>query len=35
LRSFGKLNPDHVPIAEIARHRKIAAALVEKVGFDR
>ena len=33
--SFGKLNPDNVPIAEIARHRKIAAALVEKVGFDR
>jgi iron(III) transport system substrate-binding protein len=33
--SFGKLNPDNVPIAEIARHRKTAAALVEKVGFDR
>ena len=35
IASFGELKRDPLPIAEIARHRKIAADLVEKVGFDR
>jgi len=33
--SFGKLTPDTLPIAEIAKHRKTASELVDKVGFDR
>jgi iron(III) transport system substrate-binding protein len=33
--SFGKLKPDTKPIAEIAKHRKAASQLVDKVGFDQ
>ena len=33
--SFGKLKPDAKPIAEIAKHRKSASQLVDKVGFDQ
>ncbi len=33
--SFGQLNPDALPIAEIAKHRKAASQLVDKVGFDQ
>ena len=33
--SFGQLKPDTLPIAEIAKHRKTASQLVDKVGFDR
>jgi len=32
--SFGTLKPDALPIAEIAKHRKAASQLVDKVGFD-
>jgi iron(III) transport system substrate-binding protein len=32
--SFGTLKPDPLPIAEIAKHRKAASQLVDKVGFD-
>ena len=35
IASFGPLKPDTVPIAEIAKHRKAASELVDKVGFDR
>ena len=33
--SFGPLKPDATPIAAIAKNRKEASALVDKVGFDR
>ena len=32
--SFGQLKPDTLPIAEVAKHRKAASQLVDKVGFD-
>ena len=32
--SFGPLKPDTLPIAEVAKHRKAASQLVDKVGFD-
>ncbi len=32
--SFGQLKPDTLPIAEVAKHRKTASQLVDKVGFD-
>lgn len=32
--SFGKLEADDTPLAEIASHRKQASELVDKVGFD-
>jgi iron(III) transport system substrate-binding protein len=32
--SWGKLNPDSVSLAEIAKLRKMASELVDKVGFD-
>ncbi len=35
IASFGTLKPDTVPIAEIAKHRKTASELVDKVSFDR
>jgi iron(III) transport system substrate-binding protein len=35
IASFGTLKPDTVPIVEIAKHRKTASELVDKVGFDR
>lgn len=34
VRSFGTLKADALPIAEIAKHRKEASELVDKVGFD-
>jgi iron(III) transport system substrate-binding protein len=34
IASYGKLNPDPLPIAKIAASRKAASALVDKVGFD-
>jgi iron(III) transport system substrate-binding protein len=33
--SFGKLNPDSLPIATIAKHRKAASQIVDKVAFDQ
>ena len=33
--SFGALKPDSVPVAEIAKNRKTASELVDKVGFDK
>ena len=32
---IGPLNPDPMPLSKIAEHRKTAAALVDKVGFDK
>jgi iron(III) transport system substrate-binding protein len=32
--SFGPLKPDTLPIAAVAKHRKVASQLVDKVGFD-
>ncbi|HMB48271.1 MAG TPA: Fe(3+) ABC transporter substrate-binding protein [Afifellaceae bacterium] len=34
VRSFGVLKADPLPLAEIAKHRKAASELVDKVGFD-
>jgi iron(III) transport system substrate-binding protein len=34
IASYGPLKPDSLPLAEIAKHKKAAAALVDKVGFD-
>jgi iron(III) transport system substrate-binding protein len=33
--SFGPLKPDTLAVSEIAKHRKTASELVDKVGFDR
>jgi len=33
-RSFGELKADPLPISEIAKHRKAASELVDRVGFD-
>jgi iron(III) transport system substrate-binding protein len=35
IASFGELKPDNVAIAEIAKYRKKASELVDKVGFDQ
>jgi len=32
--SFGELKPDTLPLAEVAKNRKTASQLVDKVGFD-
>ncbi|MEZ5812659.1 MAG: Fe(3+) ABC transporter substrate-binding protein [Rhizobiaceae bacterium] len=32
--SFGPIKPDSLPLDEIAKHRKAASVLVDKVGFD-
>jgi iron(III) transport system substrate-binding protein len=34
IASYGALKPDPLPLAEIAKHKKGAANLVDKVGFD-
>lgn len=34
VRSFGTINPDTLPLTDIARNRKAASRLVDKVGFD-
>ena len=34
IASYGKLNADPIPLAKIADHKKAAANLVDKVGFD-
>jgi iron(III) transport system substrate-binding protein len=34
IAGFGTLTPDALPLTEIARHRKAASLLAEKVGFD-
>jgi iron(III) transport system substrate-binding protein len=33
--SFGRLRPDNVAMADIARHRKTASEIVDRIGFDR
>ncbi|MGO4388509.1 Fe(3+) ABC transporter substrate-binding protein [Microvirga sp. 2YAF29] len=35
IASFGELKPDNIAIAEIAKYRKKASELVDKVGFDQ
>ena len=34
IADLGTLKPDALPLADIARHRKAASLLVDKVGFD-
>jgi iron(III) transport system substrate-binding protein len=34
IASYGKLQPDPMPLAQVAANRKKASALVDKVGFD-
>jgi iron(III) transport system substrate-binding protein len=34
VKSFGTLRPDSLPLNEVARNRKAASMLVDKVGFD-
>ena len=34
IASFGELKIDPLPLTEIAKHRKQASELVDKVGFD-
>jgi iron(III) transport system substrate-binding protein len=34
VKSFGTLRPDTLPLNEVARNRKAASVLVDKVGFD-
>lgn len=34
-QSIGELKIDNIPLAEIAKHRKAASLLVDKVGFDK
>ena len=34
IASYGTLKPDTLPLAEVAKHKKAAANLVDKVGFD-
>ena len=34
IAAYGTLKPDTLPLAEIAKHKKAAANLVDKVGFD-
>jgi len=34
IAGYGKLNPDSMPLSKIADHKKAAANLVDKVGFD-
>jgi iron(III) transport system substrate-binding protein len=34
IAAYGALKPDSLPLADVARHKKAAAALVDKVGFD-
>lgn len=34
VKSFGEINPDKLPLADIANNRKAASVLVDKVGFN-
>ena len=34
IAGYGTLNPDTIPLSKIADHKKAAANLVDKVGFD-
>ena len=34
VKSFGTIKPDSLPIAEVAKNRKLASELVDKVGFN-
>ena len=34
IAGYGTLKPDPMPIAKIAKNKKTAATLVDKVGFD-
>jgi iron(III) transport system substrate-binding protein len=35
VKSFGELKPDTMLVADVAKARAKASALVDKVGFDR
>jgi len=35
VKSFGTLHPEEMSLAEVAKNRAKASALVDKVGFDR
>jgi iron(III) transport system substrate-binding protein len=34
IKGYGPLKPDALPVSRIAEHKKAAANLVDKVGFD-
>ena len=34
VKSFGDIKPDSLPLADIAKNRKAASVLVDKVGFN-
>jgi iron(III) transport system substrate-binding protein len=34
VKSFGEIHPDTLPLEEIAKYRKQASELVDKVGFN-
>ena len=34
-QSIGEVKIDNIPLAEIAKHRKAASLLVDKVGYDK
>ena len=34
VQSFGEINPDTLPLSEVAAHRKEASELVDKVRFN-
>lgn len=34
VKSFGEIKPDALPLEEIAKHRKAASEMVDRVGFD-
>jgi iron(III) transport system substrate-binding protein len=34
VKSFGEIHPDKLPLADIAKNRKLASELVDKVGFN-
>ena len=34
IQALGPLTPDTLPLAQIARHRKAASLLAERIGFD-
>jgi len=35
IAELGELKPDTLPLAEMARHRKTASLLAERIGFDQ
>jgi iron(III) transport system substrate-binding protein len=34
IKAIGDLKPDTLPLSEIAKHRKAASLIMDRVGFD-